>query len=811
MGLNPKLRNKGFRCFVKNVTGNIPGILVVNLELEHSGGSKLGGLRIYDYNKKVPIQRRVNPMLQLNGARTGLMLGVSLVLAAIIYFFAANWGGLDRIGKIILSAGLMLLFYGIAFAFSRLRAMPSLHGFLSNLFLLGGCISFGASVALLGQIYNSHADSYTIFLVWAISALLLSWITRYNPFHVLSYALIHLTLWFYFFPSSLTAAHSEEELLLIGAVFAAINLLLFALTESGRFRSAPLKVLSFIFFHISMLMLANSWIYESYYVWTNILCLAAIGGGFYYFIRVRLNKSFLTLNALAASAYAVFKFVELAVRHASTAFFFFGLLFVALLLAGNVWFFRSLNKLGETQPPAAEDGEHPAPVQEPAEQHNHLLLGRAVSVIVTIIGVFIGSISLIGIVVLASGLDSPEYSLYVLALLFIIPMIFLPRFNHVVRYTLLTIGYITGMTAIVWIDTLGLSILFLLLSIASWIRLEGSKQRFFTYGLLNLNIAIILFQLLNSLGVSISEFTYVILLMATLNAVLYGLHFTLPASPIRQHIRTGALFFTLLFLFWLTFLGDIFPYSYELFNIINVTVVTLLVFAFMRRGQSWDAGMSLVFWFAFLAYKYYDIFWSLLHKSVTLALLGILFIAAGYIIARRSSAAENIAEPTGLLRHSFVWIALVVLLQFGYLGVRVAQSEILLSTGTTVKLEIAPLDPRSLLQGDYVAINYSISTPPESVAAELEESSRTRTVKVVLSPDDRGVYIFKRLYTRGEILSAGEVMMNGKNSGWGLIRYGIETYFVPEGTGLEVESGARFAYIRVNADGDALLESLSEQ
>ncbi|WP_205622746.1 GDYXXLXY domain-containing protein [Paenibacillus wynnii] len=746
-------------------------------------------------------------MLRLNGVRTGLMLGVSLVLAGIIYFFAANWSGLDRIEKILISAGLVLLFYGISFTLTRLKAMPSVHAFLSDLFLLGGCISFGIAVALLNQIYNSHADSYTLFMIWAIPAVLLTWITRYNPFYVLSYALIHLTLWFYFFPSSLFVVHSEEQRLGIGLLFAGINLLLFGLTEIHRLRSVPIKFLSFILIHVTLLILTNSWAFETYGIWMNILSLAAIAFGFYYFIRVRLGRTFLTLNALAASAFAVFKFIELASRHASIWFFFYGLVFVAILLTFNVGFFRYLNKLG--QPSRSEATEEIT--EEKPEHPNTLLTGKIVSVIVTVIGVIIGSISLIGIVLVASGLSDPEYVLLTLALVFIIPMIILPRVNTVVRYTVLTIGYITGIAAIVWIDSLGLSLLFMALSIAGWVRLQGSKQRFLTYALLNLNVAILLFQMLDTISRSNHISTFIILVLTLLNAVLYALHFSIPQSPIRQHVRTGAFFFTLLFMFWLTFLGDIFPYSYELFNVIYFTVVTLLVFGFLRREQSFDAGVSLVFWFAFLVYKYYDIFWSLLHKSATLALLGIIIITLSYFFARRSVIAEPNVEQSGLLRRNFVLIAIIVVLQFAYLGIYSVRSEILLTTGTTVKLEIQPLDPRSLLQGDYVVLNYSISSPPESIASELEDYRGQRKVKVVLSPDNRGVYIFDRLLKNGEAVAEGEVVINGKLSGWGPIRYGIETYFVPEGTGLEVQAKARFASIRVNTHGDALLESLSYQ
>jgi uncharacterized membrane-anchored protein/uncharacterized membrane protein len=759
------------------------------------------------YNKKYQLKGAGETMYRLNGVRTGLILGVSMVLAGIIYFFAANWGGLDRIEKVLVSAGLVLLFYGLSFAAARIRLLPSLHAFVSNILLLGGCISFGAAVALLQQIYNSHADSYTIFLVWSVPAILFGWITRYNPFYVLSYTLVHLSLWFYFFPSSMVVDHSEGMRLFIGLLFAAINLVLFAITEMNLLKSTPLRLISFIIFHLSLLLLTNSWIFDTYDFWTNIVCVSAIATGFYYFLKVRLNKSILTLNALAASAFAVFKFTELTINYGSIAFFFFGLVFVALLLACNIWFFRTLNRLGDqSQSPVAAEA---APKGKPGEP-NHALLGKVVSVIVTIVGVFIGTVSLIGMVLVVTD-ENPEYSLLALSLLFAIPMILLPRLNPVVRYTVLTIGYVTGIISILWINDLILSLVFIILPLAGWIRLEGNKQRFSIYTLLNINAAVILFELLEAFETLNNGFTWVILLLTILNTVMYALHYTISELPIRTHVRTGALFFTLLFMFWLSFSGDIFPYSYELFNLINFTVVTLLVFGFLRREQTFEAFLSLAFWFAFLVYKYYDLFWSLLHKSVTLTLLGMIIITVSYIIALRTGINDSNDTKGAFLWRKTVMLAFVILLQFGVLGVQAARSEVLLTTGTTVKLQITPLDPRSLLQGDYVVLNYSISNPPKPIAAELEAYHGQRKVKVVLSPDMKGVHVINRLYKSGEALSGREIVINGTLSGWGSIRYGIETYFVPEGTGLTVQSKARFAYIRVNAQGDALLESLAEQ
>lgn len=746
-------------------------------------------------------------MLRLNVARVGFLMGVSLLLASIIYFFAANWGGLVRADKILASAGIMVLFYGAAFVFSKMKIMLGHHYFLSVTFLVGGCVAFGVAVALLNQIYNSHADTYELFLVWSIPALLLAFITRFNPFYILAYILVHLTLWQYFFPSAYSIVHSDQEILLIGWLFALINLILFALIEAKRLTSAPLKFMSFIAFHISLLVLTSSDLYEHYGAWMNVASAAAIAFGFYYFTQVRLDKIMLTLNALAASAFAVFKYFELMSDHYSTLFFIFGLLFVALLLTANVFFFRYLNKLGKHQSSSNERADQ-AP--HSSEEHKSTLVGKIAFTIVTVIGVLIGSISLVGLVLLAAGEIPPENILFVVSLLFIIPTLLLTRLNTAVRYTVLTIGYIAGLISTAWIDTSALSIFFIAVLLVGWFKWQGRVPHFFIYTLLNINIAILLFQLFGSVHNAAS---FIVFIVTSLNAVIYASHHLLREGAFKIHVRECGWFFTLLLLFWLTFMDNIFPYSYELFNILNFIVVTIAAFLFVRRSQALEAAISFVFWFIFLAFKYYDLFWTLLHKSITLALLGVIIIAATYIYAYRTRAAvsEQADSFSRLLRRSPALIAIVVVLQLGYVGYHAAVSEILLSSGTPIKLAIVPLDPRSILQGDYVALQYNISVPPDHITQELERRPSNSRIKVVLQQGAGGVYNLDRLYKKGEPLADKEIIINGSTSGWRNIQYGIESYFVPEGTGLETEQNARFAYVMVGTKGDAILEKLTKE
>jgi uncharacterized membrane-anchored protein len=133
-----------------------------------------------------------------------------------------------------------------------------------------------------------------------------------------------------------------------------------------------------------------------------------------------------------------------------------------------------------------------------------------------------------------------------------------------------------------------------------------------------------------------------------------------------------------------------------------------------------------------------------------------------------------------------------------------------LSFGESALLETWPVDPRDLLRGDYVMLDYKISDiPRESLAKEEFRSPdvdiRTaRYVYVTLDLDDAGVASVSGaslsrpssgLYIRGRFRNS---MVWSDYS----IDYGLGAYYVPEGTGHELEglmrgNGKVFADVRI--------------
>ncbi len=139
-------------------------------------------------------------------------------------------------------------------------------------------------------------------------------------------------------------------------------------------------------------------------------------------------------------------------------------------------------------------------------------------------------------------------------------------------------------------------------------------------------------------------------------------------------------------------------------------------------------------------------------------------------------------------------LSLVVGLQVLWVIGTVILQEAKLSQGTVVRLETRPVDPRDLLRGDYVILNYELST----LDAKLFTDGLTNRPPA-------GTPVFVKLERQGEFHRAIEAaftelpadadhpVLRGKSeTSWSWssaspdhlrVEYGLERFYVREGTG----------------------------
>lgn len=150
------------------------------------------------------------------------------------------------------------------------------------------------------------------------------------------------------------------------------------------------------------------------------------------------------------------------------------------------------------------------------------------------------------------------------------------------------------------------------------------------------------------------------------------------------------------------------------------------------------------------------------------------------------------------------WI--VVALQLSAVIAFAAVREANLRLGREIVLETIPVDPRDLFRGDYVILRYRISTITNCYW------QAGSTIFVPLR-ERNGVWAVSSLPTRSYdgAASDGDVVIRGqvsaRSSSSCTVTYGIESYFVPEGTGRSISPGVRVR-VAVDETGSAAIKGL---
>ena len=147
-----------------------------------------------------------------------------------------------------------------------------------------------------------------------------------------------------------------------------------------------------------------------------------------------------------------------------------------------------------------------------------------------------------------------------------------------------------------------------------------------------------------------------------------------------------------------------------------------------------------------------------------------------------------------------IWLS--VLATLGFVNWQSYQREDLIANGAPLFLELAPVDPRSLMQGDYMDLRYGL------VDWQAAETMPLRGM-LVIKRDERNIGSFVRVYQAGEQLAANEILVKYRNIGYE-IRIGAESYFFQEGDAPLYEN-AKYGGLRVSPTGDIAITGLYEE
>ncbi|TET34024.1 MAG: hypothetical protein E3J72_15305 [Planctomycetota bacterium] len=127
----------------------------------------------------------------------------------------------------------------------------------------------------------------------------------------------------------------------------------------------------------------------------------------------------------------------------------------------------------------------------------------------------------------------------------------------------------------------------------------------------------------------------------------------------------------------------------------------------------------------------------------------------------------------------------------------IAHKEHVLKNGQTVLLRLAPRDPRSLMQGDYMVLRYAVA---RKVANLRDKPDGYLVIKL----DENSVAEFVRLHEGGE-LAEGELLLRYRYRDG--LNLGAEGFFFQEGHA-KYYNRARYGELKVTPNGNSVLAGL---
>ncbi|MCU7853636.1 MAG: GDYXXLXY domain-containing protein [Candidatus Thiodiazotropha sp. (ex Monitilora ramsayi)] len=149
-------------------------------------------------------------------------------------------------------------------------------------------------------------------------------------------------------------------------------------------------------------------------------------------------------------------------------------------------------------------------------------------------------------------------------------------------------------------------------------------------------------------------------------------------------------------------------------------------------------------------------------------------------------------------------MAVMAILILFIVNSQIISKEDIIQNGDTLLLRLAPRDPRSLLQGDYMALRYAMTRE----VAQAAKSAQIDDGNIIVNLDATGEASFVSLY-QGQQLTETQHLLRFRKRG-DSVRLASDAYFFQEGQ-WETYANARFGELRVSDEGDAVLTGLYDQ
>jgi uncharacterized membrane-anchored protein len=155
------------------------------------------------------------------------------------------------------------------------------------------------------------------------------------------------------------------------------------------------------------------------------------------------------------------------------------------------------------------------------------------------------------------------------------------------------------------------------------------------------------------------------------------------------------------------------------------------------------------------------------------------------------------------------FISLIVILAL--VNWSIYQKELHIKNGEVVYLKLAPVDPRSLMQGDYMALRFDIARkiydklPKKEKYRGWRDNADAQDGRVLVRVNEKKVASFSSIFM-GQMFNENEILLHYRVRN-GAVKFATNAFFFEEGSAKKYEK-AKYGEFRVNGYGELLLVDL---
>lgn len=250
--------------------------------------------------------------------------------------------------------------------------------------------------------------------------------------------------------------------------------------------------------------------------------------------------------------------------------------------------------------------------------------------------------------------------------------------------------------------------------------------------------------------------------------------------------------------------------SFKIYGISTGLILVIVGFARQRLTLIVLGGLSVI---SFFSWYYYNLQATLLFKSITLIVLGVVLLIAWFGINTIYGNKTNnkLKEIKFKVINRNKWLtAATVFIAIIAINLNINKKQDLIENGEVLLFELAPVDPRSLMQGDYMRLRFKLA---RKIQDKLYVKNTNKTIPIhqgfaIVEKGKNQVVSFVGLFNNQE-LKQNQFMVPYKFRKYQII-FTTNAFYFQEGKASHFQK-AKYGQFRMSKLGEMLLVKMVDK